>query len=151
MTKPDGDPPTPFREFLRRAGFGLLVASVVLLLAAGGSAALTARFLQHAQVGVAEVVNAREQGRRGRAWATTLAVVTPEGRRFTAYWTSNVPLRTGEKMRVLYRPDLNEVRPYDQRAIWRHPADFFLLAACLMITGIAIVGITWPARAVRQK
>ena len=106
-------------EKARGCGLALLCLSAPLFLLGAGSAALTLRFLSGAEVAVAEVVSSREAGSRSRYWQTTLAVLTPEGTRLTASWDSEVPLKVGQAVRVLYHRDAPvRMRPDDARSVW---------------------------------
>ncbi len=145
MSDPSSNWLTPARphERARIGGWGFLISSVFLFLFAIGSGALTARFLSEAEQGIAEVVEVRQSTMRSRGWVMTLSVITQDGRRITDRLGGEVPLRTGEAIRVVYRRGpIPEIRPYTPSGVWGWTIAFGLGGAVLACLGAVFLGVS---------
>lgn len=117
----DGAPPRPGGSgaFWTAVIFGNL--AVILLLSAGVSAALMARFIGAASPGTALVVSSEAfRFSNSTVHDTVLTLVTPEGRRLSATWRSADHYAPDTQVPVLYRTEpAIVIRPVDaEEGLW---------------------------------
>ncbi|MES2712776.1 MAG: hypothetical protein V4653_14445 [Pseudomonadota bacterium] len=121
--------------------------ALLFFLAAGISAALTARFIHASTPGVAQVVSTQlRQIGRGPVHLTGITLVTPDGRRLSTTWASEFYRAPHTQVAVRYRTEPTVViRDADRLWSWTW---FFLSLGGLWV---AMATISWLCHRRRRK